>query len=63
LYTTANTGYPNKLEEQDTDLKFHLMMIEAVKDDINNSFREIQENTGKQAEALKKESIKSLKEI
>jgi hypothetical protein len=36
-----------------------MMMIE----DINNSLKEIQENTGKQAEALKEETQKSLKEL
>ena len=37
------------------------MMIEDFKD-INNSLKEIQENTGKQAEALKEETQNSLKE-
>ena len=32
-------------------------------EDINNSLTEIQENTGKQVEALKEEINKSLKEI
>ena len=35
------------------------MMIENFKKDINNSIKEIQENTGKQVEAQKK----SLKEL
>ena len=38
-------------------------MIEDFKKDINNSLKEIQENTGKQLEALKEETQKSLKEI
>ena len=38
-------------------------MIEACKKDINNSKKEIQENTTKQVEALKEETNKSLKEI
>ena len=33
------------------------MMIVDFKKDINNSFKEIQENTGKQVKALKKETI------
>ena len=38
------------------DLKSHLMMvIEDFKKDINNSLKEIQENTGKQVEELKEE--------
>ena len=39
------------------------MMIEDFKKDINNSLKEIQENTGKQLEALKEETQKSLKEV
>jgi hypothetical protein len=36
-----------------------MMMIE----DINNSIKEIQENTGKQLEALKEETQKSIQEL
>ena len=32
------------------------MMIEDFKKDVNNSLKEIQENTGKQPEALKEET-------
>ena len=59
---TASTGYPNTPEEQDYDLKSHLMkMIEAFKEDINNSLKEMQENT--QSEALKEETNTVLREI
>jgi len=45
----ANTGYPNRMEKQNLDLKSHLMMmIEDFKKDTNNSLKEIQENIGKQ---------------
>jgi prefoldin subunit 5 len=40
-----------------------MMMIEDIKKDINNSFKEIQENTGKHLEALKEETQNSLKEL
>jgi hypothetical protein len=40
-----------------------MMMIEEFKKDINNSLKEIQENTGKQVEFLKEETHKFLKEI
>jgi DNA repair exonuclease SbcCD ATPase subunit len=40
-----------------------MMMIEDFKKDINNSLKEIQENTHKQLEALKEETQKSLKEL
>jgi hypothetical protein len=44
------------------DLKSLLiMMMEDFKKDINNSFKEIEENTGKQEEILKKETQKFLK--
>jgi hypothetical protein len=38
-------------------------MIEDFKKDISNSLKEIQENTGKQVEALKDKTQKSLKEL
>jgi FtsZ-binding cell division protein ZapB len=61
--TIASPGYTIILEKQDSDLKSLLMMvIEDVKD-INNSLKAIQENTGKQLEALKEEKQKSLKEL
>ena len=45
---------PNTPEKQDLDLKSqHIMLIEGFKKDINNSFKEIQEKTVKQGEALK----------
>ena len=55
---------PNTLEKQDSNLQSHLMMmIEDFKKDINNSLKEIQENTGKQLETLKEETQKSLKDL
>jgi hypothetical protein len=58
--TTAIPGYPNTPENQNSDLKSHLMMmIEDFKKDINNSLKKkIQEITGKQVEALKEETQK-----
>jgi septal ring factor EnvC (AmiA/AmiB activator) len=44
-------------------LMMMMMIIEDFKKDINNSLKEIQENTGKQLEALKEEIQKSLKEL
>jgi hypothetical protein len=45
--TTANPGYPNTLDKQDLDLKSHLMiLIDNFEKDINNSLKEIEENTG-----------------
>ena len=60
--TTASPGYPNTPINQDSDLNFHFMkMTEDFKKDINNSLKEIQENTSKQVEALKKETQNNFK--
>jgi ElaB/YqjD/DUF883 family membrane-anchored ribosome-binding protein len=60
--TTASPGYPNIPEKQESDLKPHLLkMIEDLKEDINNSLKETQDNIGKQIEALKEEKHESLK--
>ena len=40
-----------------------MMMIEDFKNDINNSLKEIWENTHKQVEVLKEETQKSLKQL
>jgi flagellar biosynthesis/type III secretory pathway protein FliH len=65
--TIASPGYPITPEKQDSELKSLLMtMTEGIKKDINNSLKEIQENTGKKEEALKelqKNIIKQAKEM
>jgi hypothetical protein len=62
--TTVSPGYPNTPEKQDSDLKLYMMtLVEDFKMDINNSLKEIQENTAKQVEVLKEETQKSLKEL
>lgn len=62
--TTASRGYTNKPTKQDSDLKPHLINIrEDFKKDTNNSLKELQEEKGKQIEALKKETHTSFKEI
>ena len=45
LSTISSPGYTITLEKQDSNLKSLLMMIEDFKKDINNSHKEIQENT------------------
>ena len=40
-----------------------MKITESIEEDINNSLKKIQENTGKQVKALKEETNKSLKEI
>jgi gas vesicle protein len=61
--TTASLGYSNTLKKEDVDLKSSMMLIDDFKKDINNSLKEIQENTGKHIETLKKETQKSLKDL
>jgi hypothetical protein len=78
LPTTVSPGYPNTPEKQDSDLKSYLMvLVEDFKKGINNSLKEIQENTAnqvevpkesqentaKQVQVLKEETQKSLKEL
>ena len=49
--------HPKTPEKHDGDLKSHLMkIIETFKENINNSLKEIQENTVRQVEALKEET-------
>jgi hypothetical protein len=44
--TSASPGHPNTPENLDPDLKAYLMMmVEDIKKDLNNSLKEIQENT------------------
>jgi hypothetical protein len=53
--TTASPEYTNTTENQEPVLKSCLMKIlESFKEDINNSLKEIQENTGKQVKELSK---------
>jgi hypothetical protein len=59
--TIVSPGYTITPEKQDMDLKSLLiMMMEDFKKEINNSLKEIQENTGKQLETLKEETQKNL---
>jgi hypothetical protein len=62
--TTASLEYTNTPEKYEADIKSYLRkIIESLKEDINNSVKEIQEYTGKQVDTLKEETNKSLKEI
>jgi hypothetical protein len=47
--TSPSPGHPNTPEKLDPDLKTYLMMmVEDIKKNLNNSLKEIQENTAKQ---------------
>jgi hypothetical protein len=58
--TTVSPGYTNTPETKDSDLKSYLMMMVEDFKYLNNSLKEIQENTAKQVE---EETQKSLKEL
>jgi len=60
--STASTGYSNTSENQDSDLKSHLiMMIEDFNKDMNNSFKEMQENIVNRKNPIKRKHISPLK--
>jgi hypothetical protein len=53
--TTTSPENINTPENRESALRFYLMkIIESIKDYINNSLKEIQENTGKQVKELNK---------
>jgi hypothetical protein len=52
--TSPSPEHPNTPEKLDPDLKTYLMiMVEDIKKDFNNSFKELQENTDKELKVLK----------
>jgi hypothetical protein len=62
--TSANPGYPNTPEKQDSDLKSYLMMlVEDIKKGFNNSLKEIQVNTAKEVEVLKEIQENTTKQL
>jgi ferritin-like protein len=63
LEISVSPGYSNTPEKQDFDVKSYLMMLVEDLKVINNSLKEIQENTAKKVEALKEETQKSLKDL
>jgi hypothetical protein len=62
--TSASPGNPNTPEKIDSDLKaYHVMIVEDIKKDSNNSFKEIQENTAKEVEVHKVKQEKTTKQV
>jgi hypothetical protein len=60
--TSPSPGHPNTPEKLDPHLKAYLMMmVEDIKKDFNNSLKEIQKNTAKQVETLKRKHKNPLK--
>jgi hypothetical protein len=53
--TSPSPGHPNTTENLDPYIKaYFMMMVEDIKKDFNNSLKEIQENTAKELQVLKK---------
>jgi gas vesicle protein len=62
--TSASPGHPNTCEKLDPDLKAYLMMmVKDIKKDINNSLKEIQENTAKELQGLEEKQENTTKEV
>ena len=62
--TSDSPGYHNTPEKKDSDLKSYLMMlVEDFKKGINNSLKEIQENTATQVKVLKELQENTVKQI
>ena len=62
--TPPSPGHPNTMEKLDPDLKAYLMMmVEDIKKDINNSLKEIQENTAKELQVLKEKQENTTKQV
>jgi hypothetical protein len=62
--TSASPGYPNTPEKLEPDLKVYLMMmVEDIKKDINNSLKDIQENTAKELQVLKEKQENTTKQV
>jgi hypothetical protein len=54
-HTSASPGHPDTPKKLDLELKAYLlMMVEQIKKDFKNSLKEIQENTAKELQVLKK---------
>ena len=62
--TSPSPGHSNTPEKQDTDLKSYLMMVvKDFKKNINNSLKEIQENTAKELQVLKEKQENTTKQV
>jgi gas vesicle protein len=62
--TLPSPGHPNTPEKLDPELKAYLMMmVEDIKKDFNNSFKEIQENNAKELQVLKEKQENTTKQV
>lgn len=54
---TTNTEYSNDTEAQEKDIKYNVTKLrEALKEDMNKSLKETQENTVKQVKAFREKA-------
>jgi hypothetical protein len=61
---SANPGYPNTPEKQDSDSKsYPMLLVENLKKGGNNSLKETQENTAKQVQVLKESQENTAKQV
>jgi chromosome segregation ATPase len=62
--TSPRPGHPKMSEKLDPDLKAYLMMmVEDIKKDFNNSFKEIEENTARELQVLKEKQENTNKHV
>ena len=62
--TSLSPGHPNTPKKLDPDLKAYLMMmVEDIKEDFNNSLKEIQEITAKELQVLKEKQENTTKQV
>jgi hypothetical protein len=62
-HTSPSPGHPNTPKKLDPDLKAYLMMmVEDIKKDVNNSHKEIQDNTAKELQVLKEKQENTTKQ-
>jgi hypothetical protein len=62
--TSASHGYSNIPKKLDSDLKAYLMMmVEDINKDLNDSCKEIQENTTKEVQVLKEKQENTTKQV
>jgi hypothetical protein len=61
--TPPSPGHPNTPEKLYPDLKAYLMMVVEDIKNINNSLKEIQENTAKELQVLKEKHENTTKQV
>jgi hypothetical protein len=64
ISSSASPGHSNTPEKKCPDLKaYHMIMVEDIKKDFNNSLKDIQENTAKELQVLKEKQENTTKQV